>query len=280
MNAYLVVPLAVWIITQLTKFAIAAFKGELDFRYLYASGGMPSVHSAVVCSLAVTAGLVSGFSSPLFGITVILAGIVMYDSFGVRRSAGEQAKAINMIIDSLQANHPPLDDPHLHLRELLGHKPKEVTAGALTGIVLAMLFNYNHLDKLWSWLSQVPSRPEFVCYLAFYGLVVIVGLVLRLLWHSRRKQSPAYRRLLRHLTTLIIAVLILGGITAVTIFERASFLSWRWLPLTVTLLTLIGIVWLVYWAVKYLPVHLSTEEAVARKAKWFEKSKKKRKKKR
>jgi len=52
-NPYIVVPLATWAITQVAKFAIAAIKGRIDFRYLYASGGMPSVHSAVVSSLAV-----------------------------------------------------------------------------------------------------------------------------------------------------------------------------------------------------------------------------------
>lgn len=88
-NPYIIVPFATWAVAQISKFAIAAFRGRIDFRYLYASGGMPSVHSAVVCSLAMTALLVDGVGSHLFGFTAIFAAIVMYDSFGVRRSAGE-----------------------------------------------------------------------------------------------------------------------------------------------------------------------------------------------
>ncbi len=94
-NPYIVVPLATWAVSQVAKFAVAAFKGQVDFKYLYSSGGMPSVHSAVVCSLAMTALLVDGTSSHLFGFTLIFAAVVMYDSFGVRRSSGEQAAAIN-----------------------------------------------------------------------------------------------------------------------------------------------------------------------------------------
>jgi len=53
-NRYLVVPLVVWAVAQFLKFIIAAFRGRVDFRYLYGSGGMPSVHAAVVTALAIT----------------------------------------------------------------------------------------------------------------------------------------------------------------------------------------------------------------------------------
>jgi uncharacterized protein len=76
-NPYIIIPFASWAVAQIAKFAIAAFKGKIDFRYLYASGGMPSVHSAVVCSLAVTALLVDGVGSHLFGFTLIFAAVVI-----------------------------------------------------------------------------------------------------------------------------------------------------------------------------------------------------------
>ena len=44
---YLYVPLIAWAIAQLLKFFIALVRGDADLRYLYASGGMPSVHSAI-----------------------------------------------------------------------------------------------------------------------------------------------------------------------------------------------------------------------------------------
>jgi acid phosphatase family membrane protein YuiD len=158
-NPYLMVPLLVWAITQFMKFILAAFRGRLDFRYLYASGGMPSVHSAVVTSLATTAFLVDGPESPMFGLTVILAAIVMYDSFGVRRSSGEQAAAINLILDSLNQDQITLMHPQHRLREILGHKPMEVTIGALMGLILAGLFNVNRLDAFFNAVTTSVSRP-------------------------------------------------------------------------------------------------------------------------
>src|SRR6266571_1039037 len=101
-NAYIIVPLATWVIAQVAKFMLAALRGRIDFRLLYASGGMPSVHSAIVTSLATTSFLIDGPTSHIFGLTVVVAAIVIYDSFGVRRSSGEQTVALNMLLRSLE----------------------------------------------------------------------------------------------------------------------------------------------------------------------------------
>jgi acid phosphatase family membrane protein YuiD len=81
-------------------------------------------------------GKLYGWSSPLFALSLCHAFIVMYDAAGVRRAAGYQAKVLNMIIDDL-AHHKPLGNERL--KELLGHTPKEVLAGAVLGIVIAQL---------------------------------------------------------------------------------------------------------------------------------------------
>src|SRR6185369_6168330 len=104
--------------------------------------------------------LVDGYSSFQFGFAVIFAAIVMYDSFGVRRSSGEQAAAINMLIESLDRNRVKLARPDLHLREILGHQPREVTAGAILGVALAGLFNYDRLGSLGSFLQGLPGKTE------------------------------------------------------------------------------------------------------------------------
>jgi acid phosphatase family membrane protein YuiD len=188
-NPYIVVPLATWAVAQISKFAISAFRGKVDFRYLYASGGMPSVHSAVVCSLAVTTLLVDGYPSFQFGFAVIFAAIVMYDSFGVRRSAGEQAAAINMLIDSLDRNRVRLQEPDLHLREILGHQPREVTVGAALGIVLAGLFNYDKLGAFGSFMQAVPERRELLVYAALFAFIIVAGVITRIVLGLRYKKS-------------------------------------------------------------------------------------------
>ena len=64
---------------------------------LFGAGGMPSSHSALVCSATVAMCRKCGVGSPEFAIMFIVAMIVMYDAMGVRRSAGLHAREINRI---------------------------------------------------------------------------------------------------------------------------------------------------------------------------------------
>lgn len=127
--------LAGWFIAQSIKM-ISCFirSGKLDFSYLLSTGGMPSAHSAMACSLATSIGIHEGFSSVSFTIVAAFAAIVMFDAQSVRKAAGEQAKILNQILDELLHEH------HLSekkLKELLGHTRLEVLGGLLCGIVAA-----------------------------------------------------------------------------------------------------------------------------------------------
>ena len=64
--------------------------------------------------------------------TLVFAIIVMYDAAGVRRAASIQARILNQIIDELFQGHPISET---RLRELIGHTPIEVFAGAALGVV-------------------------------------------------------------------------------------------------------------------------------------------------
>lgn len=143
---YLYIPFITWATAQAIKFFLALIRGDVDLRYLYASGGMPSVHSAVVTSLATWALIAGGPSNPLFGITAVFAAIVMYDSFGVRRSSGEQARTINSLIaDLARTGGLKNAQDYRELREILGHKPLEVIIGSILGFVIACLFGYQKI---------------------------------------------------------------------------------------------------------------------------------------
>lgn len=98
---------------------------------------MPSAHSATVTSLALATGLQEGFGGALFATSLILACIVMYDATGVRLHAGRQAEVLNQIVYELPAEHPLAESRPL--RELLGHTPPQVIAGALLGIVTSVV---------------------------------------------------------------------------------------------------------------------------------------------
>lgn len=105
---------------------------EVNRSLFFGTGGMPSSHSAFVVALAASIGTAEGFHSPLFAIALVFAFIVMYDAAGVRRAAGKQAEVINMLMESLENMGITPDEK---LKELLGHSPIEVVAGALWGIL-------------------------------------------------------------------------------------------------------------------------------------------------
>lgn len=125
-----------WFIAQILKvvFVLISEK-KLDFSRLIGSGGMPSSHSALVTAMSTSVGLKTGWTSPLTGIAVIMALIVMYDAAGVRRAAGEQAELLNKIMDEIY--HGQFKEGSL--KELIGHTPKQVFAGALLGLFIAYL---------------------------------------------------------------------------------------------------------------------------------------------
>ena len=107
---------------------------------LVGSGGMPSSHSATVCALVVSSGICCGVSSSEFAVSFVLAAVVMYDAIGVRQETGKQAKLLNLI---LQQDLFKLKDQEFEekLKEFVGHTPLQVFAGAILGIVIALLVN-------------------------------------------------------------------------------------------------------------------------------------------
>lgn len=230
---------------------------------------MPSVHSAVVCSLATTALLVDGAESHLFGFALILAGIVMYDSFGVRRATGEQAAAINMLIAGLDRNRFKLDQPIRPLREILGHQPREVGVGALLGVLLAVLFNYDHLGTAGTYLQTMPDHSELIGYLAVFAAIILGGWVMRLVLRARYKKSPAIKQLTKRVVTASQTVGWLGLLSVALMYERASYFAWRLWPLLLLGIGLFWGWWLSAESYKTVPAALANEAHEARKRKWL-----------
>ena len=133
-NPALVYGLLSWAMAQVLKVATAFVREHrLNWRWLYSAGGMPSSHSALVSGITVAIALSEGVDSPLFALAVGVAAVVMYDAAGVRRAAGRQATILNQIVDELFQGHPISEE---RLRELLGHTPLQVAAGALLGLIV------------------------------------------------------------------------------------------------------------------------------------------------
>ncbi|MCI8496915.1 MAG: divergent PAP2 family protein [Clostridiales bacterium] len=169
-NHILKVSVLAWLAAQILKtlFHLIATK-KFNKERLVGAGGMPSSHSALVCALTVSMARVEGVNSPLFALAFLFAAVVMYDAMGVRRAAGEQAKVLNRLLDEwekarelenipddadeeeldvaekitllslLRSKRNAMKEDDVELKEYLGHTPMEVLAGALLGILIAMV---------------------------------------------------------------------------------------------------------------------------------------------
>lgn len=131
-------------LAQIIKFIIFTAKArKINFKIFTTTGGMPSSHSAGVMGLATSIGIIDGWNSTSFAISLGFALITMYDAAGVRRAAGKTAACLNKMMDDFY-NH---DVQALggKLKELLGHTPMEVVMGAVFGILFSYFYHYNFL---------------------------------------------------------------------------------------------------------------------------------------
>ena len=104
-----------WAIAQGIKVLLTlAISRRFDYTRVFGSGGMPSSHSSMACAMLMVVGLHEGFSS-----------------------AGRNAAVINHIVEGLSGKGFNFDDEHL--KELVGHTPIQVLAGALLGILVGVL---------------------------------------------------------------------------------------------------------------------------------------------
>ena len=126
-----------WFISQVLKVIRGILtQGKFNFRWLFDTGGMPSSHSASVAALATVVGRYYGFNSVPFLMAVVFTVITMFDAAGVRRAVGRQATILNKMIDDLYQRGQV---PERRLKELLGHTPYEVFAGAFIGISISLI---------------------------------------------------------------------------------------------------------------------------------------------
>jgi uncharacterized protein len=138
-NKILIISLCSWAIAQILKVIVVLFQEKrIVWSNLITSGGMPSAHTATVCALATSIGIIDGLGSIGFSISAILAVIVMYDAAGVRQSVGQHSAILNLIVKELSTKVTKLEREK-DFREFIGHTPFQVLIGALLGIVIALV---------------------------------------------------------------------------------------------------------------------------------------------
>ena len=136
-NGILISALTAWFIAQAVKPFIGYSRTRRwNWGLWFSAGGMPSSHSALMSSTALSAGMFEGFDSAAFAISVAIMMIVLYDATGVRRQAGMHAERINRIINEIFTGQPISEK---ELKEVLGHTPRQVIAGVLLGVTIALI---------------------------------------------------------------------------------------------------------------------------------------------
>jgi hypothetical protein len=124
------------IITLLTQ-TVSSFRDLLELLF-WRTGGMPSSHSALVASVTTAIGFKSGIDSDIFVFSCCFALVVIRDAVGVRRSSGQQARALNELGSKVSARMRYQFKP---VKEIQGHRPMEVLAGILLGFFIGVAFS-------------------------------------------------------------------------------------------------------------------------------------------
>jgi uncharacterized protein len=125
-------------ISQIIKMLLFKFKYKQknQFSNSFVFGGMPSVHSALVGSLTTIIFLTEG-ATTLFFVVLTFSFLILMDSIGVRRSVGEEGKAIEKII-----KYGKMKVNKFHY--VLGHNFTEIFVGLIIGFSSAV-FVYNFI---------------------------------------------------------------------------------------------------------------------------------------
>ncbi|WP_431802535.1 divergent PAP2 family protein [Halobacillus andaensis] len=144
MNRGIITSLSAIIIAQGLKIVThKRLSGKWDWKPILQTGGMPSSHSAGVASLAAYVASNRGTRHIETSLAVVFGTIVMYDAQGIRRHTGEIARLVNDLEDNIEeisGDFPSLEfvKREEELKELLGHQPVEVAAGALFGLLYGL----------------------------------------------------------------------------------------------------------------------------------------------
>ncbi len=127
----LFIPATTFLLAIIIKWIMIKIKTKKwDLHSAIWSGGMPSVHSAVVVSLTTAVALKEPdwISSDLFAVCLAFTVIIIYDAINVRFEAGLHAEAINKLFPEWK-----------RFKESLWHLPREAFVWSVLGVFVAYL---------------------------------------------------------------------------------------------------------------------------------------------
>lgn len=155
-SPYLIAALVAYFVGQAAKIILmTARKRPVTLRDFFASGNMPSTHTASTVALTTVVGASEGLGSPVFAVAAMLTLVVAYDAMHVRRAVGEQGLVLRELIDrdsqqekllhNLTAELDFRDGKQRQAKGKLakpyfsrGHLPVEVLAGGILGLAVGV----------------------------------------------------------------------------------------------------------------------------------------------
>ena len=135
--SYVLTPFLTWFLVGCLKFFISAIKSKSFNLNLIGYGGMPSNHAAIVSSTATLIACTDGISSPILGLAVMFAFIVLMDAFSLRRQIGKQAVQLNNILAEMGQKKI--------VRERIGHSFLEILIGIFVGMAIGLFIAFSPL---------------------------------------------------------------------------------------------------------------------------------------
>ncbi len=134
---YLIAPAIAGLIAQLSKIFIPSNRLVWSWKNLIAYSGMPSSHAAITVSLTALIAIKLGLDSPLLAVSALFSFLALRDALGIRRYIGKQGKAINELVEDLKEDDY-LDDRYPSMIEKVGHTPRQIAAGTIIGLIVAI----------------------------------------------------------------------------------------------------------------------------------------------
>jgi len=151
------IPIIASVVVQLIKISLDLAKGRLTWTHATGYGGMPSSHAALVTSLATLMFLTEGINSTAFAISLVLAGVVIRDAFGLRGYLSQHSRVINRLIKEL-----PDEEEYKFpfLEERIAHTIAQLTVGGILGIIFTFI-----LLTVWPFFEIVIFGAQTCCLL-------------------------------------------------------------------------------------------------------------------
>lgn len=124
----ILIPVLAWIFSVIIKWIYLKSINKFTINSALGSGGMPSVHSALVTSLTTAIWIKFWINDWLFVACLVFSMIIIYDAINVRFEAWLHAKVLN-----------ELTSKKYNFSESIGHLPKEALAWSIIWIIVAFI---------------------------------------------------------------------------------------------------------------------------------------------